>query len=84
MRVSSTSSHPVAGWTRIAFAFLALLCTAVAALAVTLPALTGRVVDQANIISATARGAIEQKLADLETKSGIQLVVATVADLAPR
>ena len=47
----------------------------------TFPALTGRVVDQANIIPAETRSAIEPKLADLEAKSGIQLVVATVTSL---
>ncbi len=45
------------------------------------PALTGRIVDQASVIPATAQAAIEPKLADLETKSGIQLVVATVSSL---
>src|SRR6516164_4364890 len=45
------------------------------------PPLTGRVVDQAGVISATARGEIETKLKDLEDKSGIQLVVATVESL---
>jgi uncharacterized protein len=44
-------------------------------------ALSGRVVDQANIIPTATRDAIEPKLADLETKSGIQLVVATVKSL---
>ena len=43
--------------------------------------LTGRIVDQAKIISADTRNAIEPKLADLEAKSGIQLVVATVTSL---
>jgi uncharacterized protein len=62
-------------------AFVALLCTVVTAFTLTLPALTGRIVDQANIIPAEPRGALEQKLADLEAKSGIQLVVATVASL---
>lgn len=51
------------------------------AFAINFPALTGRVVDQANIIQPDTRVAIEQKLADLETKSGIQLVVATVNSL---
>ena len=60
---------------------LALLALLSAALAVNFPALTGRVVDQANIIPADSRPAIEAKLADLEAKSGIQLVVATVASL---
>jgi uncharacterized protein len=52
-----------------------------AVLAANFPALTGRIVDQANVISAETRGALEPKLAELETKSGIQLVVATVASL---
>ncbi len=55
--------------------------TVVAAVALTFPALTGRIVDQANVISADAKRAIEPKLADLEAKSGIQLVVATVNSL---
>jgi uncharacterized protein len=58
-----------------------LLGTLVAAFALNFPALTGRIVDQANIVSAETRQTIEPKLADLESKSGIQLVVATVASL---
>lgn len=57
------------------------LFTLATALALTFPALTGRVVDQANVIPAQTRGALETKLADLEDKSGIQLVVATVSSL---
>ncbi len=64
---------------RFATVAIALLWTVVAAVALTFPALTGRVVDQANVISADAKRAIEPKLADLEAKSGIQLVVATVS-----
>jgi uncharacterized protein len=45
------------------------------------PQLTGRVVDQAGIISAASRSGLEVKLKDLEDKSGIQLVVATVKSL---
>ena len=60
---------------------MALACTAVTVLALSFPALTGRIVDQANIIPADTRAAIEPKLADLEAKSGIQLVVATVSSL---
>ena len=37
--------------------------------------------DQANIISAPAKASIEAKLQNLEDKSGIQLVVATVSSL---
>src|SRR6478736_3887086 len=62
-------------------AIAALLWAVTGALALNFPALSGRVVDQANIIQPSTRSAIEQKLADLETKSGIQLVVATVSSL---
>jgi len=60
---------------------IALALIANAALALTFPPLTGRIVDQANIISQQARDALEPKLVDLEQKSGIQLVVATVNSL---
>ena len=59
----------------------ALLWLVVAAVAQTFPMLSGRIVDQANVISADARRTIEPKLVDLEAKSGIQLVVATVNSL---
>ncbi len=66
---------------RLVVAAAALLLTLVGVLALTFPPLTGRIVDQANIISADARSALEPKLADLEAKSGIQLVVATINSL---
>src|SRR5450755_824999 len=69
------------GGSRLAIVLIALVCTIATAFTLTLPALTGRIVDQANIIPAATRSAIEQKLADLEAKSSIQLVVATVASL---
>src|SRR5450631_97722 len=69
------------GGSRLVIVLIALMCTIATAFTLTLPALTGRIVDQANIIPAATRSAIEQKLADLEAKSGIQLVVATVASL---
>ena len=47
----------------------------------TFPTLTGRVVDQADVLSAEQRASLEGKLKDLEDKSGIQLVVATVSSL---
>jgi uncharacterized protein len=59
--------------------FLAAPIAALAALH--FPELTGRVVDQANVLSAAARSALDTKLSELENKSGIQLVVATVASL---
>src|SRR5206468_8934710 len=52
-----------------------------AAVALTFPPLTGRIVDQADIIPQQTRDALEPKLAELEQKSGIQLVVATVSSL---
>jgi uncharacterized protein len=81
MNTGRISSVFGGGAGRLAIAGLALLCAIGAALALNLPALTGRVVDQANIIPADARNALTGKLADLESKSGIQLVVATVSSL---
>jgi uncharacterized protein len=45
------------------------------------PALTGRVVDDAGVMTAQSRSNVEAKSKDLEDKSGIQLVVATVKSL---
>ena len=59
----------------------AMIFTIASGFALNFPALSGRVVDQANIIQPATHGAIEQKLADLETKSGIQIAVATVNSL---
>src|SRR6202158_6191497 len=81
MTAGRIPSAPGRRGSRLAIAFTALLCTIATGFALTLPALSGRVVDRANIISTETRTAIEQKLADLETKSGIQLVVATVSSL---
>lgn len=74
LRLAGRRTHP-------AVTLMALLWAVVTAFAVTFPPLTGRIVDQANIIPAETRNAIEPKLVDLEAKSGIQLVVATVASL---
>jgi uncharacterized protein len=60
---------------------VALALAAGVALALTFPPLTGRIVDQANIIPQQTRDALEPRLAELEQKSGIQLVVATVSSL---
>lgn len=45
------------------------------------PALTGRVVDQAGLLSATDRAALERKLEQHERASGNQVVVVTVNSL---
>src|SRR5579872_2242257 len=62
-----------------AVVFLCLFATF--AFARDFPALTGRVVDQANVMTATSRSDVDAKLKDLEDRSGIQLVVATVRSL---
>lgn len=49
--------------------------------ALNFPPLTGRIVDDANVIPPATRAAIETKLKGLEDKSGIQLVVASVKSL---
>ncbi len=69
----------VAAVTLIAAFLLAVLV--LPALALTFPALTGRVVDDANILDAAQRAALTQKLADLEAKSTDQLVVVTLKSL---
>ena len=67
---------------RLAVAWLAVVAALTIAWAANdFPALTGRVVDQAGVLSATTRADLDRKLVSLEQKSGIQLVVATVATL---
>jgi uncharacterized protein len=53
----------------------------VAAWALDFPALSGRVIDEANILDQANRAALTQKLADLEAKSTDQLVVVTLKSL---
>lgn len=60
---------------------LAAALIAPSAHAQTFPQLTGRVVDQAEILSPAEEQQIEEKLAALETQSQRQLVVTTIADL---
>jgi uncharacterized protein len=63
-------------------AVLLLLCLgAASASALDFPPLNGRVVDQAGILNAEIRNDLADKSKDLEEKSGIQLVVATVTSL---
>jgi uncharacterized protein len=63
------------------FAVVLLLCLSAFAFALDFPPLTGRVVDQANVMTPESRSELETKLKDLEDKSSIQLVVATVKSL---
>ena len=63
-----------------AVVFIAL-CFAGLAFALDFPELSGRVVDQAGVMSAESKSDVEAKSKTLEDKSGIQLVVATVKSL---
>jgi uncharacterized protein len=62
-------------------ALLAFLLFILPALALVFPTLTGRVVDEANILDESTRAALTQKLADLEAKTTDQLVVVTLKSL---
>jgi uncharacterized protein len=82
----SASPSSIRGWARLhhAAALLLTLLLAVlphAALAQTFPPLTGRVVDQANILKPEERTALEAKLKAYEDKTSDQVVVATVSSL---
>lgn len=66
---------------RVLVASLLLLVASLAVAAPTYPELTGRVVDQADVIPEATRADLTKKLKDLEDKSSIQLVVATVRSL---
>ena len=63
----------------LAAAFAALLATPLAAQ--DFPALSGRVVDEADIIDAATEAELTQKLEALETQSQRQLIIATIPDL---
>lgn len=65
----------------VLLAALAMLFAGAPADAQTFPALTGRVVDGANIIPDADEAALVTKLETLETTTGRQLVVATIASL---
>ncbi len=73
---------------RLILAFAALLCLATPALAAdgdpTFPALTGDVVDEANVLSPATEMVLTRELADLRHKTGHRLVVVTVASLQGR
>src|SRR5690349_6310753 len=60
---------------------VALSLFAFPALAQTFPPLTGRVVDNANLLSPAEEASLSAKLEALEKSTGRQLVVATLPDL---
>src|SRR5580658_1795422 len=67
---------------RLLAVLFALFCFAApAAAAPTFPALTGRVVDGANILSDATKSDLDSKLAALEAKTSRQLVVVTIPSL---
>ncbi len=67
---------------RLTLAVLALVALAGAAFAApTFPKLTGRVVDEANMLSPAVEQQLTEKLAGLEASTGRQLVVATLPSL---
>jgi uncharacterized protein len=89
--MDADSTKPRSSWTWIASSrvarpgvtacFAALCLVASLAFALDFPALSGRVVDQAGVMTAASKSDIEAKSKTLEDKSGIQLVVATVKSL---
>jgi uncharacterized protein len=71
-----TSTRWLAVWLAVLVALLA-----VPALALSFPPLSGRLVDNANILTPQTEAALNTRLAALEQQSRHQLVVATIADL---
>ena len=68
----------------LAIVLLALIAFPALADDLPVPALTGRVVDQAGILSSDDESRLTGKLHDLETKTSIQLVVVTLPSLRSR
>ncbi len=66
---------------RFLLILLALFVSLGTANAQTFPALSGRVVDQADLLSPAEEAALTAKLQALETQSDRQLVVATLSSL---
>jgi uncharacterized protein len=82
----SAARHPVlalaAAALALALSFVAApLQAQTAAAGPTFPALTGRVVDDAHVLSAATVSDVTAKAADLEAKTGDQLVVVTLPSL---
>jgi uncharacterized protein len=61
--------------------FVLLLISGGALAALHFPALTGRVVDQAHLLSPSTEQSLEQQLADFETQTTDQIVVVTINSL---
>lgn len=78
---SSTLSPALAGLSGVLLAILLLLVPGPALAAPKFPPLTGRVVDNAEILSPAAEAKLTAELAALEQQTGHQLVVATLPTL---
>ncbi|BCW92867.1 MAG: hypothetical protein KatS3mg007_0761 [Thermoanaerobaculum sp.] len=63
------------------FAFAALVCAAVAAAALEVPYLSGRVNDLVGLLNEETRARLEQKLAGLEQATGAQMAVLIIPSL---
>ena len=74
-------TSPVARARMLVLALVAVLFALPALADPTFPPLTGRVVDQAQVLSPDAERELTDKLENLETATGRQLVVATVPSL---
>lgn len=75
-------ARPHTAWPVLVLVLLVAVAAAGAALAApAFPQLTGRVVDEANILSPQAEARLTGELKALEDKTGRQMVVATVPDL---
>src|SRR5215470_13483258 len=81
LRASMRSSRGLGGLGRALVPALCGLLLAFSAAALEFPTLSGRVVDDANILDPAARTALTDKLAALEAKTTDQLVVVTLKSL---
>ncbi|MEZ5832987.1 MAG: TPM domain-containing protein [Dongiaceae bacterium] len=68
----------------LALGLMVLIGAAALADTLPIPSLTGRVVDQANILSSSDESRLTGKLSALEAKTSIQLVVVTLSSLEGR
>jgi uncharacterized protein len=81
LRASVPSFREVGGLARALMLALCSLLLAFSAAALEFPTLSGRVVDEANILDPATRAALTDKLAALEAKTTDQLVVVTLKSL---
>ena len=78
---ASGVADPAMGLMRVVLALIALFLFAATAHAQTFPKLTGRVVDNANLLDPAQEQSLTAKLKAIEDESGRQVVVATLPDL---